>query len=162
MLKAAEAGVTIEPSGDPGAPLWSERAMLLPATAWPTALPPMETVRALASPALADDASGPTLTLSPPIAVPNAVPPPMANAVSDALPLGPAMAVPVASPPPMATVMSLTLLPPVVVPVASPPMETVRLAADPPDTLMVPVALHPWPMATVKLSFGPLPWAWAV
>ena len=105
---------------------------------------------------------GPKPTLSPPTAVPKALPP-SEKAISLALPPGAATAVPVASPPPMAIVMSLTLLPPVAVPVAlPPPMATVRLPAVPPLTFTVPDALHPRPMETVKLSFGPLPCPCAV
>jgi hypothetical protein len=58
----------------------------------------------------------------------------------------------------MATVMSLTLLPPAAHPVAlPPPIATVRFPAVPPVTVIPPVALHPLPMATVKLSVGPFP-----
>ena len=89
----------------------------------------------------------PSSRLSPPKAVPSAVPPPMARVMSWASPPDAAVAVPVASPPPMAIVVSWTSDPPVAQPVAEPPpMAMVRLGVDP----VVPAEALQWgPMAIV-------------
>src|SRR3954470_2817967 len=149
MLRAAWAGGTIDEAGPPGWPAPSEKAMLLPPTARPTASPPIATVIAEALPAAPEVALGPNPRAAPPKALPKAVPPPMAIVMSEALPPGAAVAVPVASPWPMVIVVLLTFWPPAAKPVAEPPIDSERLLPDPPLTETPPVALQPLPMAIV-------------
>ena len=149
MRRAPMAGVTIDESPPPAVPSPWAMAMLLPPTARPMASPPMERANSLALPAVPDTAVPHSRSrLSPPMAVPNAVPPPTARVMSEASPPAAATAVPVASPPPMAIVVSCTSRPPVAHPVADPPpMAIVRLEPEPPVTVTPAVASQRRPTA---------------